>query len=185
MSKTIKKIKIMPIKKKAVKKVVKKPTPKSVEKELVDMLKAKGFTYENDFDMDTYSYKLLHKNKGNITTLSFNKEILPYCCGVIELGDFIVRGRDYLSNSEKAAVEILIAIAFLEVRKGQITGYSTSKGVTSVKSHKPIVFCSNGIEECVFFENAARKYLKGYYKLVSTSVNPGSGNTIKMFVSQV
>jgi hypothetical protein len=181
VAKKVKKAKIMPAKKKAAPK-------KKVVMDLEVMVTKLGFGIEKSLSDSHVNYDLTTPGGNYIAGVSFDIQALEYCCGVKEAGGLYIGVGDGddendLTKDEKTALEMTIALAFIDVAKNDVSKrYASTSKVTT---YRPLIFCSNGCDECVTFESAARKYMKGTFKLVCTSRNPGSLSTIKTYISQL
>jgi hypothetical protein len=181
MSKTAVKKKAAPkkaAKKVPVKKKVAKVAPDYSIKGLRKLIEDAGYTVHiNTYD-ESISVEIYDKRKAEeLTTVSISLTSFAYCCGVTEAGDLEIMDGSYHSwnTKEKTVVEIATAIAFLSAR--DVKYFRENK-------FRPVVFCSNSDSSCVFFDNAAKKYMKATYKKVSTSINPSSDNKITIYISQ-
>jgi hypothetical protein len=162
------------VKKKAVVKKTTKPRviKKITQDELIKELEKLNFTIRHDIDEDDNwaSYHIHNKKERLEAQFEFQFNTLGYCCGVIEVGSI----RKVNTSVDKKVINLLISIAFLHIKDQYIEGSGGTR---------PILFCSNGEYTCKEIENAFETTLKDHYKLVSTTKNPNSGNTIKMYIS--
>jgi hypothetical protein len=71
----------------------------------------------------------------------------------------------------------LAKYAFTQLREENIYG----KG--KVKKSIPLIFCGNGVNDSLIAEQALLS-MKNTWEHVSTSINPQSKNTIRVFISK-
>lgn len=95
--------------------------------------------------------------------ISMEREQLPYCCGVSEIGNFSMnKCNDFNSDHIDAISELFTEIA---------------------KRHNSLIINTNGYGTCVFLEKVLEK--NNNWLLVKTFINPSSGNTIKMWINKI
>lgn len=178
------------------KKTAPKPSPKKpvvtklpLQVQIRQELKKLGYDTDEDIYDEDISVELINSsNRDSFVTVSFELTPFAHCCGVLEAGNLCISEEsggyfEDLKRDEKKAVELAIALAFLEARENTLETEKPVFDKTAIAEARPIIFCSNGEDDCVIFEKVATKYLKGYYKQVSTTRNPNSGNVIKIYTS--
>lgn len=110
---------------------------------------------------------VLLKNGRPVFGIHYRKTQLPHCCGVEELGNLSM-------HSTYPAIPVEVRNLFIQ------RVFLAAKG-RAIKQRRPVVFCSNGESHCSMAEAALENF--PHYQLVSTTVNPYSGRTIKMYVT--
>lgn len=147
--------------------------------------------YEKEIKNLGFEISELDYNFGSITNdanidLSFLMDCsnLSTCCGVEELGEFIIswkQSRDILElfkkerQHELKAFLCLLKIMFLE----HISDYTTNIKRKVIVA-KPILFTTNGEKHSLFVEKALED-LEEFQK-VSVTVNPETGNVITVWI---
>lgn len=137
----------------------------------------------SDGDVTRRSFDVMDRDGDSIAKINISDGGLRHCCGVIELGGLDISESWAFEETKEhnRVVNMATAYVFLYLREKYIT--PTTKRNLSAPYMRPVIFTSNGEEDCVIFEAAATKYLKNAYKVVSTTVNPGSDRTIKIYMS--
>lgn len=119
----------------------------------------KKSTNVDDVMEDVVDNGSLHitSNKGD--RIAFETNSTPFCCGLIELGELRL-------GTNKGAVDFAAKVLDSAVRNTKYT----------------LIINTNGIGPSVVFEKALAKCK--YWQLVKTFPNPGSRNTLKLWVSK-
>lgn len=142
--------------------------------EIKAALKKLGYTIRDDSD-NTFSLMDI-KYKTCENTLYFSKEQLPFYCGVKEVGDLSF-DEPGVKGKERTAAVLLAKYAFTKLRDENIIGRG------KVKKSYPLLFCGNGVNDSLIVEEALLS-MKDIWMHVSTTINPQSKNTIRVFISK-
>lgn len=129
-------------------------------------LKALGYTVKIQDTNHNINAQLFNKNGYRVMYMECEAQRLPYCCGVNEIGNLRITKMSTLNRN----VYDLFLQRVLLYMKGQ-----------AKEKRRPVIFCSNGNESCTTLENAIVNF--PHYKLVSTTINPGSSNTIRVYIT--
>lgn len=180
------------------KRATKKPvttTKKAIEDVIADKLEAAGYTnvevkYDEEMqdheDHSTITVEI-HANNVELNNINFELECsikrLPYCCGVLEIGDFSVSCNN-LDSDDEMSIESIIEEEF--------SGYITEDNLMVLisKSFKKclgygerllITTVVDGDNISSIFENAFEK--TGLFEEVRRFTNPETGSELITYMS--
>jgi hypothetical protein len=144
------------------------------KQQIVAALKKLGYS------IDEYGteYSLINnKTEKTANRITFSLETLGYCCGAKEIGDL-----EFIEDSPKGklltASLLLAKYAFLSIRDE-----NTDKKGKPKNTAYTLIFCGNGVNSSLLAEKALVT-MKDTWTHASTNINPGSGRTIRTFVSK-
>jgi len=141
--------------------------------EIKEALKKLGYTVQAE-PHDNYCDLMAEGVRA--ATVSYRVNELPHCCGVEEIGNVELIQTGLVSKKIPVkALNLLFAYAFLSER---------TNGIEKGSGRIPRVYCGNGVQTSTYAEEALLKIIPDAYNHVSTSKNPGSGRTIKVFISK-
>jgi hypothetical protein len=160
-------------------------TIKQKLKEIEKFLKNQGFkicidTSINEDNLQEYELEKIKGNYGGEAKIDFSKGYLPYCCGILEIGDLEIN--EYYKDeksSNKIFTNVLVQYAFLDQLDLHTQCISTK---TRIRKGKAIIFCGNQ-EYCSLEAILALTKLPEFFKKVNVFRNT-SGNILTTFISK-
>lgn len=140
-----------------------KKITKKVEKTTYKVLNAfyKGnnlISLKNEIDIDPEHIKLTYVDIDGKHDIAFEMSELPFCCGVLEIGELTISKTFPLIAFKQIMSEIITAI-----------------------NNKTVIINTNGKNDCIFWENHLDN-CDELFTLVKTFKNT-SGNIIKIWMS--
>jgi len=138
--------------------------------------------YSIEFGIDCFIlYKKEGKGKNSriekITSLLFNTEELPFCCGVHELGGLSIDHIDhYIRRGYNEIIKLFIQYAFIYAKEEKCS--SKAKIPTGIQ----LIMISNGKSVWEIAEQALNE-IPEHFTLVSTTRNGVYGNIIKLYIA--